>query len=241
MCSASSVSTRRIHRWSAEAGLCTRAFEDWRFSEKGLRAFLKFGLSFAETGYTAIWDRLSKEPGGEDGPDLIDLFDEETDGFSSTDFEWLLLASSVRDGVTLLEVYLESVLHELVDTRIHETKIGESSPRWQDLRLLFRHAFAIDLEAPAVKPVLDLRHLLTHRRGELKAEPTRRRYDRRVYDFPDQRVHLDLDAVLKHLEAVSGKVIEVDRKLFPLAWGREEVDHDLHDALLLYGRWLFET
>ena len=225
--------------WNPGAGLVTRAYDDWHLAEKGLRAFLRLGQEFSEEGYESRWERIAKSPGSENGPEIEDLFYDETSGLTSIEFDWLLMNLVVRDGVTLYEVYLETVLHEVVSYRVHGTTIGETSPQWKQMTSVFKRTFETDIEPPAVKKVLALRHLLTHRRGELRTEALRKQYDTKEYDFPDISVRLKPDEIFGHLDALAGVVEEVDRIMFPYAWGHAPVPHEMHDALLLSAPWLF--
>jgi hypothetical protein len=99
--------TRKVQRWDPPAGRCTRAYAEWQLGDREVRAFLKLGLRHSADGYEATWRRLSREPSDGEGPDLFDLMDQELDGLTSIQFDWLLVNMTLRDGVTLYELYLE--------------------------------------------------------------------------------------------------------------------------------------
>jgi hypothetical protein len=145
--------------WHPGSGLVTRAYDDWHMAEKGLRSFLRLGREFSDEGYESRWDRIAKSPGDENGPEVEDLFYDETGGLTSIEFDWLLMNLVVRDGVTLYEVYLETVLHEVVAHRVHGTIVGETSPQIRQLTTVFKRSFGLDIEPSQVKEVIALRHL----------------------------------------------------------------------------------
>jgi hypothetical protein len=225
--------------WNPGSGLVTRAYDDWHMAEKGLRSFLRLGREFSEEGYQSRWDRIAKSPGDENGPEVEDLFYDETGGLTSIEFDWLLMNLVVRDGVTLYEVYLETVLHEVVAHRVHGTIVGETSPQWRKLTAVFKQAFGMDIESSQVKEAIALRHLLTHRRGELRTDAMRKQHDKKKHDFPDIAVRLEPDEIFGHLDALADAVEKVDRVMFPFAWGDAPVPHEMHDELLLSAPWLF--
>lgn len=231
--------TSGMAAWHPGSGLVTRAFDDWQMAERGLRAFLRLGREFSDEGYESRWDRLSKLASDGEGPELEDLFYDETGGLTSIEFDWLLMNLVVRDGVTLYEVYLETVLHEVVAHRVHGTNVGEASPQWRQMTTVFKRAFGVDIEPSEVREVIALRHLLTHRRGELRTDALRKQYDTKEHDFPDIAVRLEPDEVFGHLGKVAAAVERVDRVMFPYAWGNEPISHEMHDELLLAAPWLF--
>jgi hypothetical protein len=226
--------------WNAESKRVSRAYDDWRLAEQGLRAFLRVGLEFAEEGYDSRWQRLSAMPSDGEGPELIDLMDNEVDGLTQIDYDWLLLNLVLRDGATLYEVYLEKVLHEVVSMKVHGTTFGEKSPIWPQIRKVYKEAFGLPVDPPDVKAVVDLRNLLTHRRGELLTETLRAQYDTNRDGLPDVWVDLKADGVTNHLDTLAAQVDRIDAVMYPIAWGEAPVEHDLHDMLLLSAPWLFE-
>jgi hypothetical protein len=92
--------------WNEQAGSVTRAFDDWRLTDRDIRAFLKISNQFVQKEYQRIWDELANSPGDPDGPDLPSLFHDVVEGLWPSDHEWMLLSSVVKDGVTAFEVYL---------------------------------------------------------------------------------------------------------------------------------------
>jgi hypothetical protein len=225
--------------WSPDTGDVTRAFGEWRLSETRLRTFFRLAREFSGPAYQAIWDRLAAEPSDGEGPELIDLFEDEVDALHQNDFDWQLSNLVIRDGVTLYEVYLEKALYETLSFRFHQVEFRERSPNWNQLRRVFNEVFGVIVDPSNVTDVIDLRNLLTHRRGELVTEALRDRYDTEQYDFPDIWVRLEPAALVAHLDTLAAASAEVDEVMWPIAWGKEPISHEMHDALLLSAPWLF--
>ena len=227
------------HPWSPDTGGVTRAFDEWRLSEDRLRTFLRLAREFSGPAYQTIWDRLSAAPSDGEGPELIDLFEGEVAGLHENDFDWLLTSLVLRDCVTLYEVYLEKVLYETVSFRFHAVEFRERSPNWNQVRKVFIEVFGVTVDPSNVCDVIDLRNLLTHRRGELVTEALRDKYDTKEYDFPDIWVRLEPEAVIAHLDTLAAAAAVVDGVMWPIAWGKAPISHEKHDALLLAAPWLF--
>ena len=204
--------------WNPSTGRATRAFDDWHLGERSLRAFYRLGRAFASEGYERRWDRLASEPSDGEGPDLLELMDREVDGFTDIDFSWLLGNLCVRDGVTLYEVYLEKLIEEIYSRQIAKPLVRDRSPSWQQLAAACK-VVGVDAVPQPVRDVIALRDLLTHRRGELRTEAHRRRYDTHAWGLPDVSIELPPAAVHGCLDALGAAVEEADRVGFPLAWG----------------------
>jgi hypothetical protein len=99
--------------WNEQAHSVTRAFDDWALTDRDIRAFLKISDQFVQKEYERIWNELANSPGDPDGPELPDLFNDAVDGLWPSDYEWMLLPSVVKDGVTAFEVYLEKAANEV--------------------------------------------------------------------------------------------------------------------------------
>jgi hypothetical protein len=163
--------------------------------------------------------------------------DAEVDGLSPRQFDWLLMNIVVRDGVTLYEVYLEKALHEVADT-VGLTVVGEKSPRRRQIKNVYVDVFAEDPAPDDVEAVIALRDLLTHRRGELRTEVLRERYDTAEFDLPDISGRLESGTVIEHLDTLAESVERIDRVMFPLAWGAA-LPSDMRTRLIEKASWLF--
>lgn len=104
------------------------------------------------------------------------------------------------------------------------------SPKWWQLDEI-GEAFGAHLRPHDVSDVIDLRDLLTHRRGELATKELADRYDTREYDFPDGWVCLPVDSVMQHLDTLAAAVERVDKVMYPWAWGSNEMPGEIAEAL----------
>ncbi len=207
-------------RWSLDAGRVTRAYDDWHLSEQELRAFLRLASAFSEEGYAARWTRIQHHPGSEDA-DILDLMDREVDGLIPHQFEWLLGNFCVRDGTTLYEVYLEKALEEVAGFQVGTLPVGEHSPFWREFRDVFHDVFDLDPSPGDVSDVIDLRDLLTHRRGELRTEEAQNRYQTHELEFPDYAVRLTRTRVAECLDSLAASVERIDRVMYGHSWGHQ--------------------
>jgi hypothetical protein len=215
----------------------TRSYDDWRFGDRELRAFLRVGLELSAEGYEARWNRLSQEPSDGEGPELIDLMEAEVDGLSSLQFDWLLMNIVIRDGVTLYEVFLEKALYEVAEL-VGVTVVGERSPSWRQIKGAYAGVFRVDPAPKAVERVIALRDLLTHRRGELRTKALQERYDTAEYGFPDLSVRLKPNDVVRHLDTLAKSVARIDQVIFPPASGNG-LAPDARERLIKQASWLF--
>jgi hypothetical protein len=168
--------------------MTTRSFDQWSRAERQLRSFLRFGLRFGDEGLERVWKQIERQP-SDGSEDTIDIFDRELEGLGPHEFEWMLAAATVRDAVTLYEVYLEQTGGEVLLR--HGLEWGsDESPRWRELREFYL-LVGIDLyEDKSVRMVRRLRHLLTHRRGAVETEADRAAYGS-AYPFVYETVELN--------------------------------------------------
>jgi hypothetical protein len=203
-------------------GRTTRSFDQWSRAERQLRSFLRFGLRFGDEGLERLWKEIEGQT-SDGSEDTIDVFDRKLEGLGSHEFGWMLAAATVRDAVTLYEVYLEQAAGEILVR--HGLEWGsDESPRWPELREFFRFV-GIDLyEDKSVEKVRRLRHLLTHRRGALETEADRASYGS-AYPFPYyEAVELDEPRVLVAMDALAISVRRIDADAYDYSWGEKRVE-----------------
>ncbi len=82
------------------------------------------------------------------------------------------LAGVVRDAVTSFEVYLDKACRAIL---LAHGADPVRDPAWRDLKDIFR-AVDIKIETGAVRCIREMRHFLTHRRGELSTEQQREKF-----------------------------------------------------------------
>lgn len=193
----------------------TDAFDEWRDIDQDIRAFLVLTHDWSTKGYEAAWEEAGNTPAWDDGPELDAIFSQKVGGLWPHDHEWMLLAAVVRDSVTAFEVYLEKVILEAL-RRNRKAPIKDYSDRgmyWGDVRGWFRALFDEDVETEEIREIRNLRHLLTHRRGELRTEAQRQRFNLPDEDW-DPKVRLDEGRVTKVLDVLHDRV----RWLDALVW-----------------------
>ncbi|WP_063047917.1 hypothetical protein [Nocardia pseudovaccinii] len=192
----------------------TRAFVEWRSVDRDLRAYLTLNTELMTKRFEAMWTEIGERPGDPDGPEWIDIFDHEVE-IQPSDYHWMLNASVVREAVTAFEVYLEKTGTEVG----HDWKVAESqSPRWGQLKAFFRKELSIVVDTTTVQEIRDLRHILTHLRGELRTKEHRSRFGKMLSfpSYPSHRAELSPETVTQILDDLG----EVVRQVDPVAWAR---------------------
>lgn len=164
-----------MSEWDEAEGRVTLAFSDWYWIDRDQGAFLSLGLKFAADEYERLWRESGEEPGDPDGPDQLDSFEDKVDGLHEPDFIWMHTTGVLRDAVTNFEVYLEKARELVLRSHGLDATVSEQSPWWKQLRRFFKQ-LGVDVETEDVKNIRELRHFLTHRRGELRTEQLRDRY-----------------------------------------------------------------
>ncbi len=197
----------------------TRAFDDWRLTDRDIRAFLKINNQFVQKEYERIWDELANSPGDPDGPELPDLFNDAVDGLWPSDHEWMLLSSVVKDGVTAFEVYLEKAANEV--RRVHGLPDLEGRRgflNWGDLRAFYKEHLGLSIDTAEVERIQKLRHLLTHSPGELRTEAERKAFGDPNEVFPSRQAKLSQGEVMAMLDELGEAVRQVDPTAWRFAW-----------------------
>jgi hypothetical protein len=204
--------------WDENARRVTRSFDDWYMVDRDQRAFLHKGLEFSKAAYGRIWNELAEQPGDPDGPELPDLFHDAVNGLWSHEFDWMHLSGVIKDAVTNFEVYLEHAADEIL--AFHEKHLADRkrSAPWDRL-VAFYKLFDIDVASEPVLEMRDLRHILTHRRGDLRTEELRDRFGS-DQPFMDSVAHLDVGDVEKRMDVLADAVRVVDPVAYDHTWGR---------------------
>lgn len=206
--------------WDEQQGRVSTAFNDWYLVDQDQRTFLRIGLQLAREKYDEVWEQASHEPGDPDGPELVDVFDDRIGGLWPHDYEWMHLAGVLRDSVTNFEVYLEKASSEVLGS--HGLK-WDGSPRWGELKRLAR-ALGITLESDDVREVRDLRHFLTHQRGELRTEDQRRKFAQDSTDvIPPIVVELGEESVLTAMDRLARAVRSIDPAIWEHTFGGQRL------------------
>lgn len=200
------------------------AFGGWQAVERDLRAFLRVGLRFAGDAYERLWAEAAIGAG--DGHDRIDAFEELIDGVWQHDFAWMHEQAILGEAVVNYEVYVERAHAELL-RRAHERPSAASPPpgteeasaalvdalaeppAWDELTRFFAR-LDVDVEPPPVLRVRQLRRLLAHRRGALRTEHLRQRFETRGEPLAAAAVALDEHDVIEAMDALARAVQAAD-------------------------------
>jgi hypothetical protein len=201
----------------------SRAFADWFFVEADQRAFMHLGLEFSRAAYERIWREAGEEPWHDGDPEQLEVFEDRVRGLHERDFEWMLLGATVREAVTGFEVYLEKAREEVLRRQGLHVEVPERSPSWGSLTKFFASIDA-KVDDPEVESVRDLRHFLTHRRGELRTEAQRLDFAPEAGLFDTALAELSESRVIAAMDTLAAVVIAVDERVHLFTWGGRGLD-----------------
>lgn len=77
----------------------------------------------------------------------------------------------------------------------------------------------MDLQTPELTQVRDLRHFLTHWRGELRTDAQRKKFAAETDGIPEILVSLDEAAVLSSMDVLAEHVRRADQAVYARTWG----------------------
>jgi hypothetical protein len=205
--------------WNEQHGQVTRAFDEWVLIDEDQRAFLRLALQFQRETYDRLWDETGRGPSDGDD-DMLSVFLDKVEGLMPHDFEWMHLAAVLRDAVTSFEVYLEKAAEEAL--KFHGAA-WKSSPRWGDLKKLFSQ-LGVQIDTADVRGVRDLRHFLTHQRGELRTDEQRTRFaSSSGAALPAIVVELSEESVVAAMDVLAEAVRTIDVAAYKYSYGRARV------------------
>jgi hypothetical protein len=201
----------------------SHAFADWFFVEADQRAFMHLGLEFSRPAYERIWREAGEEPWHDGAPEQIDVFEERVHGLHDRDFEWMLFGATVREAVTGFEVYLEKAREEVLRQQGRPVEVPDHSPRWRTLAKFFA-SIGSPVDSAEVEAVRDLRHFLTHRRGELRTEKQRLAFAPEAGLFDAAVTELSESQVTAAMDTLAAVVLEADDRVHLFTWGGRRLD-----------------
>lgn len=226
--------------WSENSGAVTRAFDEWKATDRDIRAFLDLTHGWVKAAYDSDWENAREEfarvfdPDRHDSDDYVGVFNDKVSGLWPKDYFWMLRAGALRDAVTAFEVYLEKAADEVnswwkFDDEAGSKRLqfvvngGRVSPPWPSL-CKFHQVLGTDVQPEKVKYVRALRHLLAHQRGKLRTEELRDRFlgESDADDWLIGDAHLGGDVPLAHdrVLAMMDDLAEVIRAADIPAWTR---------------------
>jgi hypothetical protein len=200
-------------QWGRGFGSSTVAFDEWHLVDSDLRAYLDLTTRWMNERFNQTWDEVGRQPAHDDSPEQIDVFHQAVGGLLPGDFDWMLQASVIRDAVSAYEVYLEKAGEELAHGawRVQPGK----SPRWPDIVSFYDARLGVNLASDRIAHIRELRHSLTHLRGELRTSAQREAFGRATdHGFVDTRAELGVDPVTDILNDLAISVRQIDS----LAW-----------------------
>jgi hypothetical protein len=205
-------------QWSEQAGRVSQSFDDWILIDRDQRAFLALGLEFAAAAYEGIWAEAGEEPGDGDGSEQIDLFEERVEGLHQHDYEWMYCGGVLREAVTNFEVYLEKAREEVLRHQGQPTRISDRSLSWGAAKKFCKRIGA-EIDGEEVEAVRDLRHFLTHRRGELRTKALRQKYAAEADGIGPINAELSAAKVITAMDVLGAAVRAVDVQAYAYSWG----------------------
>ncbi|MFA1538588.1 hypothetical protein [Actinomadura monticuli] len=255
--------------WSEETGMVSRAFDDWRLTDRDIRAFLTLAVQWAERSYQEEWQKAEAtlsavfDPDVHYGDEHVDMFHRSVGGLWPDDFEWIIRGTVVKEAVTAFEVYLDKAAQEALDRYRWTDDAGQKhrmvlrklqtwqTPGW-DVLVRFHAELGNEIQPERVKFIRDLRHLLTHQRGELRTEEQRARFadDHVIAYAKDSSKHADIwdeasvggQVQLRHerVMAILHDLGAVVRAADPVIWSIRWDNGTLPDPDILRSRKLIQ-
>jgi hypothetical protein len=203
--------------WEETAGRVSQSFDEWFLTDRDQRAFLRLGLAFAEKAYEQIWKEAGSEPGDPGGPEQIDIFEGRVHGLHKHDYTWMHCSGVLRDAVTSFEVYLEKAREEILRHQGQPIEVPERAPFYRELEEFYER-IGIDVGTDGIDDVRELRHFLSHRRGELRTKELRERYAAEAEGFGPINVELSEASVLSAMDVLGMAVRKIDVTVYKHAW-----------------------
>jgi len=124
----------------------------------------------------------------------------------------------LREAVTNYEVYLEKAREEILRRTGKWQGVPENAPYWRELKEFYEQIGVDD-----IREVRELRHLLTHRRGELHTEKLREHYAAEAGPLGPINVELSKASALQSMDVLGAAVRRIDGAVYrhevrPLYW-----------------------
>jgi len=211
-----------LSAWDEKAGRVSQSFDEWALTDGDQRAFLRLGLAFAEQAYEQIWDEAGRGPGDPDGSEQIDVFEKRVGGLHEHDYVWMHCSGILRDAVTSFEVYLEKAREEILKHQGQPIEVPERAPLYRELKDFF-DPLGVDIDAEGVDEVRQLRHFLTHRRGEIRTSALRERYAAEAEGLGPLNVELSEAPVLDAMGVLGRAARRIDMAVYRYSWGGVEI------------------
>lgn len=210
----------------------SRAFDDWQPVDADIRSFLDKTVQWVTAAHNAAWtDAVTEarkifDPERHETDLPVHLYMGKVSRLWKDDHLWMINAAALKDAVTAFEVYLEKSANEVITLCGYKFKLSDrrDSPHWGAL-VKVHQSLGNDVESPGVRYVRDLRHLLTHQRGELRTSCLREKFSQEpsdsLQDYPSE-VPLSQPRVVELLDLLAQTVKICDPKVWEVCYSGAE-------------------
>lgn len=213
--------------------ITTRAFDEWSLVLRDIEGF--FHTCDKMTDHYIDHVLEPEEEGlfsGADCPDVESynerLLERLLEAFGQTsprDFIWMLCAATIKDVVTAYELYCQHAAEEILEA--HDLEFTQLKTRypldWTVLTTFFQTYLKCEISPEPITRVRSLRHLLTHRRGELRLEQERLQFGSGDDPWPSSLVDLDGERVEEILACLDDHVLTLDLSVYRHSWGKVRI------------------
>ncbi len=207
--------------WNEGTGTVTRAFDDWKPSDTEIRVFLSMTSRLTAAEFDRVWHKVKVGQPGDPGDwTAYVAVRDSIGGPDPSDLTWMLHSMTIREAVTIFEVYLEKAIDEVLWKHGLRLRPG-SIVRWHDMSRFYKQHLGIEVETNEVRQIRDLRHLLTHQRGELRTTGQREQFGRSPDGDAGIRAVLSEEHVIGDLDVLAAIVRRVDPVAWLFSWGDE--------------------
>ena len=135
----------------------------------------------------------------------------------SYEYVWMHCSGVLKDAVASFEVYLEKAREEILRRQAQPIDVPEEAPFFRELEDFYEQ-IDVDIGADGVGEIRQLRHFLTHRRGELRTEELRRRYAADAAGLGPINVELSEPRVLDAIDVLGRAVRRIDAVVYRHTW-----------------------
>ena len=190
----------------------TVSFDEWKLTERDIRSYVSSVLGALRPHWERLWQEAGESTSHPD-VDQVDVFYDRAGGIMPNDTEWMVLTGAFKDAVTAFEVYLEKAAREV------SRRTGlplKDRPAWKELKAFYM-SFGHDIEPSTVADIRELRHILTHQRGELRTKDLRAKFGAgqtfldRIADDDEQQLETAMDQLADAVRAA-------DQVMYPIVW-----------------------
>lgn len=194
----------------------TFALGMWEESLREVDAFVRLSDMWSTEGFDRRWNEIGRRPAHDDSLSTIDrLYDEM--GIMPHEYDWMLRSAAIKDLVTAFEVYLDSVGSEMLSRQGYKWDLRKESDsvRYGTVRDFYRDCLKVTIDTAEVRDIRELRHILTHQRGELRTAEQREKFGSNDDSTPFDLAQLDGERVTQARSDLDVVVRTTDKAVMP--------------------------